>query len=94
MESETANAIFVVPELPSATVTFETETVGGVVAGALSSLVMVPVAVAVPRVTLTGLASVTVNVSVGSTAVSPMTAMLTFWVVTPGANVSVPDDAV
>ena len=61
---------------------------------AVSSLVMVPVAVAVPSVAPVGADSVTVRVSVGSTVVSPVTATLTCWESTPGAKVMVPDVAV
>ena len=70
------------------TVALATETVGAVTA--TSSLVMVPVAVAVPRVAPTGLVRVTVKASVGSAVVSPVTATATVWVVTPGAKVRVP----
>ena len=83
------NAAFLLPELPSATDALAIETVG-----AVSSLVIVPVADAVPRVAPDGLVSETVNVSFGSTTASPATATLTVCEVTPGANVRVPDVAV
>ena len=57
-------------------------------------LVMVPVAVAVVRVAPEGLDSVTVNVSLASTAVSARTGTLICWEVTPGAKVRVPVVAV
>ena len=64
----------------------------------MSSLVIVPVAVAVvaplAKVAPVGLDSVTVRVSLGSTAVSPRAATVRFWVVTPGAKVRVPEVAV
>ncbi len=58
---------------------------------ATSSLVMVPVAVPREMVAPVGLDSATVKVSVGSTAVSPMTLTVTVCEVTPpGLNVRVP----
>ena len=57
----------------------------------LSSLLMVPVLVAVPRLAPDGLDSATVRVSLGSTVVSPVTATLICWETTPGANVRVPE---
>ena len=60
----------------------------------VSSLRMVPVAVAVARVALAGADSATVKVSADSTALSPVTATLTCWEVTPGAKVRVPLPAV
>ena len=59
-----------------------------------SSLVIVPVAVALVRVAPEGLDRVTVRVSLDSTAVSPRTPTVMFCVVTPGAKVRVPDVAV
>ena len=55
-----------------------------------SSSVVEPVAAAVPSVAATGAESVTVNVSPGSTSVSPATSTMTDFAVSPGANVSVP----
>ena len=78
--------------MPSATAALAIDTVG--VTTAVSSLVMVPVAVAVPRVAPDGVDNVTVNVSVGSTVVSPVTATLRVWEVTPAAKVRVPEFAV
>ena len=92
MDSDTVNPSVDVPELPSATVAPATDTVGSV--GATSSLVMVPVAVAVPRAAPDGFASFTVSVSSDSTAVSPVTETFNFWEVTPGAKVRVPEAAV
>ena len=93
-DSDTVNARSVEPELPSATVALAIDTVGGVTTTAVSSLVMVPMAVAVPRLALVGALNATVKVSLASTAVSPRTATLTFAEVTPGANVRVPLPAV
>ena len=90
----TVNARLVLPELPSATVALATEMVGAVTTVAVSSLVMVPVAVAVARVALVGADRVTVRVSSGSTVVSAVTATLTCWERTPGAKVMVPEVAV
>ena len=60
----------------------------------MSSVRMVPIAAARASVAPDGLDSVTVNVSIGSTAVSPMTATLTVCETTPGAKVIVPEPAV
>ena len=62
--------------------------------GAMSSVKIVPVAVAPAMVTPDGADNVTVKVSLGSTAVSPMMPTCTVWEVTPGAKVMVPDSAV
>ena len=86
------NAALVLPELPSLTVALAIDTVGAVLLA--SSLVMVPVAVAVPSVAPLGLVSFTVKVSFGSTTASPVTATLTVCEVTPGAKVKVPEVAV
>jgi hypothetical protein len=76
-ERETVNVAGFVPLLPSgSTVALPTEIAGTTGDGgtvAESSLTIVPVPVAVPRVTFVGEESVTVNVSLGSTAVSPLT---------------------
>jgi hypothetical protein len=56
-----------------------------------SSLTMVPVPEAAPIVALAAPERLSVNVSLGSTAVSPMTGTTTVWLATPGANVSVPE---
>ena len=58
-----------------------------------SSLLMVPVALALPRIALTGFDSVTVKVSFGSTRVSPFTCTVTVWEVSPAANVRSPETA-
>ena len=55
---------------------------------------MVPVAVPVARVAPVGLVRVTLRVSVGSTVVSPVTATVSCWLVTPGVKVRVPAVAV
>ena len=64
------------------------------VAGAMSSVMIVAVAVARARVAPDGVDNVTVNVSVGSTVASPVTATVTVCEITPGAKVSVPEPAV
>ena len=51
---------------------------------------IVPVPVGSPSVTETGLESVSVNVSSGSSTVSPLTVIATVFVVSPGENVTVP----
>ncbi len=61
--------------------------------GVASSSVIVPVPTAAPSVALVGLVSVTVNVSLASSSRSPFTSTVTVWLVSPGANVSVPDAA-
>ena len=61
---------------------------------AVSSLVIVPIADPSAIVAPDAFDNVTVNVSVGSTAVSPSTAMVITCEVTPGANVIVPEAAV
>ena len=94
LDNETVNARVDEPELPSATVALEIDTVGGVATTVVSSLVTDAVAVAVPRAAPEGLASDTVKVSSGSTTVSPATATFSFCDMTPGAKVSVPDAAV
>ena len=64
---------------------------GVVVGGAVvSSLVMVPVATARVSVAPEESDNVTLNVSFGSTAVSPMMSTCTVCAVTPGSKVSVP----
>ena len=60
----------------------------------MSSVVIVPVAVARAMVAPDGLDNVTVSVSVGSTVASPVTATVTVCEITPGAKVSVPEAAV
>ena len=62
--------------------------------GVMSSVRIVPVAVARAIVAPDGADNVTVNVSFGSTAVSPMMPMCTVWLTTPGAKVMVPVSAV
>jgi hypothetical protein len=78
------------PELPSATavLTGLIDTVGP------SSLVIVIVDVAVPRVAPDGADRVTVNVSSASTAASLVTVTLTCLEVCPAVNVTVPEAAV
>jgi hypothetical protein len=66
-----------------------------VTVGSASSLVIVPVPTPVPEIAaFDGLARLTVNVSVASTAVSPFTETTTCFAVCPAAKVSVPDVAV
>ena len=62
--------------------------------GVMSSVRIVPIAVARAIVAPDGLDNVTVNVSVGSTVASPVTATVTVCEITPGAKVSVPEPAV
>ena len=59
----------------------------------MSSLRMVPVATARDSVAPVGFDSVTVKVSSGSTAVSPVTATVMVLEVSPAAKVSVPEPA-
>ena len=80
------------PLLPSAFDALAIDTVGATTTA--SSLVMVPVAVAVPSLAPEGAESVTVNVSSGSTVASPVTATLIVLDVSPAANVKVPVDDV
>ena len=95
LDSVTVKAARAVPVADgSAAVTLPTETLGGVTTTGALVLVMVPVAVAVVRVAPEGLDSVTVNVSLASTAVSARTGTLICWEVTPGAKVRVPVVAV
>ena len=56
----------------------------------VSSLRMMPLAVAVPSVPGVGLLSVTVKPSSGSAVVSPATAMVSVLLVSPAAKLSVP----
>ena len=87
-DSVTVNAAALVPALPSATATSPIDSVGS---AAVSSFVIVPVAVARAIVAPEGLDSVTVNVSLGSTVVSPFTTTAIVFVVCPAVKVSVPD---
>ena len=82
----TVNARFDVPLLPSDFDALPIDTFGATTA--TSSLVIVPVAVAVPSVAPEGADSVTVNVSSCSTVVSPVTAMLMVLEVSPAAKVT------
>ena len=93
-DSVAVNTRFDVPLPPSVTLLSATDTVGGVTTTATSSLVMVPIAVPLAMVTPDGADNVTVNVSLGSTAVSPRMPTCTVWMVTPGAKVMVPASAV
>ena len=70
---------------PSVTVAEPMETVG-----APSSLVIVPVPVAVPSVAFVGSLNCTGIVSSASASVSPRTETVTVFVVSPAAKVSVP----
>ena len=62
-------------------------------AGSGSSSLIVPVPVPTPMVALLGALNVTVNVSLASESVSPLTVTAIDCVVCPGANVNVPDAA-
>ena len=74
------------PLLPSAFAASAIDSVGS----AASSLVMVPVADPSRSVAPTGVPSVTVKVSVGSTVVSPTIGMLMVWVVVVPVKLSDP----
>ncbi len=87
-ESVTVKPSVVVPALPSATATSSIESVG-----APSSFVIVPVPWLSRIVAFVGTLRLTRRVSFGSAFTSPFTVTLTGWVVTPGANVSVPEAA-
>ena len=93
-DSVAVNARLREPLLPSETLASATDTVGGVTTTATSSLVMVPTAVPLAMVRPDGADNVTVKVSFGSMAVSPMIPTCTVWVVTPAAKVMVPASAV
>ena len=79
------------PLLPSLTVASATERAGN---GAVSSLVMVPIAVPSAMVAPLGDERASVSVSLASTAVSPDTCTRTTLEVSPAAKVSVPLSAV
>ncbi len=80
---------FVVPALPSASVTSPMFSVGSE-----SSLVTVPVAVPVAMVALVGAERTTVKVSLPSAVVSPVTGTVIVREVVPAVKVSVPEAAV
>jgi hypothetical protein len=84
LERDTVKVMFDVPVLPSVRVTFPMET-----AGAASLSVMVPVAVAVPRVALVGELRVTVKVSLASSMVSPTMGTVKALEISPGLKVRV-----
>src|SRR5437667_36810 len=73
------------PTLPSFWLTSLIEMVG-----CPSSLTIVPAPWLSLIVALTGFERLTKNVSLGSNLVSPLTMTVTGWLVTPGANVTVP----
>ena len=79
----------VLPELPSALLA-SVAAMASVGSGSASSLVIVPVAEAVLIVPPTGLESVTVKASFGSTVVSPLTLMVITFEVSPALKVTVP----
>ena len=91
LDKETVKARSFAPLLPSLTVASATARVGS---GAVSSLVMVPIAVPSAMVAPLGDDSVRVSVSLASTAVSPDTCTLTTFEVSPAAKVTVPVAAV
>ena len=80
-----------VPLFPSATSGSAIEIDGAV---AVSSLAMMPVATAWPRVAPEGFDRVMMTVSAGSTVVSPRIPTLIICAVWPAAKVSVPEAAV
>ena len=73
--------------LPELTVAGDAVTVG---TATVSSFVIVPVPVAVPRTAFVAPLNVMPNVSFGSTVVSPLRVTLTGRVLTPGAKVRTP----
>ena len=81
----------VVPELPSALSAFNGVIDNMLPVAGISSLRIVPVAVAVVMVELLGLDKVTVKVSLGSTTLSPLTLTVISLVVSPAAKVTVLD---
>ena len=91
LDRETVKARSFAPLLPSLTAASATARVGS---GAASSLVMVPIAVPSAMVAPLGEESVSVRVSLASTAVSPDTWTLTTLDVSPAAKVCVPLAAV
>ena len=88
-DSDAVNVIGVVPALPSTTLTLSIDR-----SGALSSSVIVPVAVPTPIVALVGVASASKNVSLASSSASFRTGTVTVAVVSPGAKLAVPVVAV
>ena len=87
-DSVTVKVAAPVPALPSATATSPIDSVGS---GAASSFVIVPRPTPSASVAPEGLDSATVNVSLGSTVVSPFTTTAIVFVVCPAVKVSVPD---
>ncbi len=87
-ERDTVKTAFVVPELPSLTVTSPIDRAGK------SSLVMVPRPWGSARVAPLPPLRVTVKVSSFSMAVSPVTLTARVLLVSPAAKVSVPEAAV
>ena len=79
-----------VPVSPSARLVSAIEIDGAVT---LSSLAMMPVATAWPKVAPEGFDRVTITVSSGSTTVSPRIPTVTVCEVCPAAKVSVPEAA-
>jgi hypothetical protein len=86
----TVNTASLVPDSPSVTCGPSASDA----VGRESSSRIVPVAVAFPSVARVGSASVSVNVSSGSTIVSPITGTSTPAWVSPGAKVTMPEVAV
>jgi hypothetical protein len=83
------NAAVTVPALPSVTATSLMNN-----EGAASSSVIVPTPVPSAIVAFVGTDKTTLNVSLDSLSVSPLTVIETFCVVTPAAKVNVPLPAV
>ena len=86
--NDTVNVAVVVPTLPSVTDALLTDSTG-----AVSSFEIVPVPVPPTIVAFVGLLRFTVNVSLASNVVSPLTRTFTVCVVMPGLNVTVPEAA-
>ena len=85
----TVKAALTVPEFPSVTVTSLIDSVGVTTP---SSFRMVPSPWLSAMVALVGMLRFTKNVSFGSTTVSPRTRTVIVLLVSPGLNVSVPEN--
>ena len=92
-DSETVKLSLAVPEFPSTRVASDTERLGRTGA-ATSSLVIEPVPEPSAIVAPTGEDSITVNVSSASATLSPLMSTWIICEVVPGANVTVPVEAV
>ena len=100
-ERRTVNGSSAVPVFPSLTRALETLRVGSVgvggvvgVTGTVSSLSIVPVAVVFTSVAFVGALNFSDSVSFASAVESRLTSTVTVFCVSPGAKVSVPEEAV